>query len=169
MSEPVVSDSLPVLMGKVLAALPAIDKGKTAPSNMGGYAFRGIEQITAAVKPLFGQHGVFVLPVVVERVDSQRSVGQNKVMHCVDLTIDFVFHGPLGDTLTARCVGCGTDMGDKAPQKAVTAAWKSMLTVAFCIADEGMDSEAHSVPETQTGSDPGSSQAVKDAHAQDQG
>jgi hypothetical protein len=132
----------------VIRELPAIGKDSEAPSNMGGYKFRGIEAITAALKPLLGRHGVMMVPKVLERIPSERTVGTNKTMWVVDLLIEFTFTGALGDELVATMWGQGTDMGDKATQKAVTSAFKSMLAVVFCIADAGTDAEEHDVPET---------------------
>jgi hypothetical protein len=149
---PVQHDSVHVLMGQVLAKLPAIGKDDQAPANMGGYNFRGIEAITAALKPLLGRVGVFVVPETIDRVESTRMVGKDldRTMYVVDVHVRFTFYGPGGDNLIASAWGQGTDMGDKATQKAYTSAFKSMLAVAFCIADSATDSERHDVPETQT-------------------
>lgn len=139
---------LTVLMGRVLADVPAVGKNSQAPSNMGGYAFRGIEDVLAALKPAMARHGVFCIPDVIERLPTERPLGSGKVMFVVDLCIRWTFYGPLGDTLTSTCWGQGTDMGDKATQKAMTSAFKSMLMQAFVIGDAASDAEAHEVPET---------------------
>lgn len=137
------------LMGKVLDAIAPVGKNSQAPANMGGYAFRGIEDVLAAVKPAMGKYGVFCVPVVLERVLSERQVGQNKTMFVVDLHMEWTFYGPAGDSVVARCWGQGTDMGDKATQKAMTSAFKSVLMQTFAIGDSATDSERHSVPETE--------------------
>ena len=142
-------EALPVLMGRVLAELPAIGKDSKAPPNMGNYAFRGIEAILAALKPKMAAHGVFCLPKVLERVETERKLATNKTMYVVDLHIEWMFYGPAGDSLTADAWGQGTDMGDKATQKAATSAFKTMLGQAFCIGDSEADSERHDVPESE--------------------
>lgn len=139
---------LPVLMGRVLADVPAVGKNSQAPSNMGGYAFRGIEDVLAALKPAMARHGVFCIPDVIERLPTERPLGSGKVMFVVDLCIRWTFYGPAGDTLTSTCWGQGTDMGDKATQKAMTSAFKSMLMQTFVIGDAASDAEAHEVPDT---------------------
>jgi len=136
-------------MADVLADLPAIPKGEQAPGNMGGYRFRGIEQITAALSPLLAKHGVTMMPRVLQRIAGERPTGGGKVQHVVDLHVEFTFRGLLGDTVTGDMWGEGTDMGDKATQKAATAAWKSLLGPAFCISDPGTDAEAYDVPDTE--------------------
>lgn len=146
--------SLPVLMGRVLADIPAVGKNSKAPSNMGGYDFRGIEDVLAALKPAMARHGVFCIPNVKERVLGERPVSGNKTMFVVDLFIEWTFYGPAGDSLTATCWGQGTDMGDKSHQKAMTSGFKSMLMQTFCIGDAGSDAEAHSVPDTDHRQEP---------------
>ena len=135
-------------VASILADLGPIAKDGVAPGNMGGYKFRRVEDITAALKPLFAKYGVLCLPNVMQRVESQRATAKGGVMFCVDLEICFRFVGPQGDELAANVWGQGTDSGDKATQKAVTSAFKTMLSVVFCISDSESDAEAHDVPET---------------------
>lgn len=141
-------DALPVLMASVLGELPAIGKDDKAPSQMGGYAFRGIESITAALKPLLAKHGVFVVPTTTERIESSRQLKSGSYMWVIDVHVLWTFYGPAGDTIECSTWGQGTDMGDKATQKAYTSAFKSMLGQAFCIADSETDAERHQVPES---------------------
>lgn len=136
-------------MAAVLADLPPIGKNDKAPTSMGGYSFRGVEDITAALKPLLGKHGVFIVPRTIERRDGERAVGQSKTMFVVDLLIEFTFYGPAGDFVVASAWGQGTDMGDKSPQKSATSALKTVLGQVFCIADAATDSERHEVPEAE--------------------
>lgn len=135
-------------LAAVLDSLGPIAKDGTAPGNMGGYKFRRVEDITAALKPLFAKHGVLCLPSVMSRIESQRTTGKGGILYCVDLEICFRFVGPQGDELATNVWGQGTDSGDKATQKAVTSAFKTMLSVVFCISDSESDAEAHDVPET---------------------
>ncbi len=153
-AEPCTPAPLPVLMGRVLADVPAVGKNSQAPSNMGGYAFRGIEDVLAALKPAMARHGVFCIPDVIERLPTERTLQGGKVMFVVDLCIRWTFHGPAGDTLTSTCWGQGTDMGDKATQKAMTSGFKTMLCQTFCIGDAASDAEAHDVPDTHRDSTP---------------
>lgn len=133
-------------LAAVLSELPAIGKNRNAPGSMGGYAFRSIEDITAALKPLLAKHGLTVVPTIIDRRDSERSIGNNRIMFVTDLLIRFTFVADDGSTVEASMWGQGTDMGDKAPQKAVTAAFKSMLSVALCISDAESDAEQYDVP-----------------------
>ncbi len=132
----------------VFTAMPIIEKSGTAPGNMGGYSFRRVEDITAALKPLLAKQGVAIVPTILDRVSSERTTANNKSLWVEDLLIEFRFTDWQGETLVATMWGQGTDSGDKAVQKAVTSAFKSMLSVTFCITDQADDSEAHDVPES---------------------
>lgn len=119
-------------MAAVLAALPAIGKGGTAPASMGGYKFRGIEQVLDALNPILSEQGVYYTPRVIERV-----VGTDRgKMHVVNLHVEYTFHCADGSSVTASVWGEGSDTGDKSTQKAMTAAQKYMLFQVFAIATE---------------------------------
>jgi hypothetical protein len=144
----------------VLSDLPAIGKDSTAPTAMGGYKFRGIEAITGELKPLLAKHGVIMVPTVTERVESERKTSGGKALYCVDLKVRFTFYGVDNDenknfemqtrttSFDAEVWGQGTDSGDKATQKAMTSAFKSMLAITFCISDSENDAERHDVPDS---------------------
>lgn len=132
----------------VLSELPAIGKDQRAPQAMGGYAFRGIEDITAALKPLLAKHGVFMVPTVVERRDETRSTSGGKALYVADVLVRFTFHAGGDTSFSAEVWGQGTDSGDKAVQKAMTSAFKTMLSITFCISDSEYDAERHDVPDT---------------------
>ena len=137
------------LMSQAIRTVPAVGKNSQAPANMGGYRFRGVEDILTALKPIIANLGLFVVPTTLERIESERKLAGGKVQYVVDLHIQFTWYGPLGDTLIASTWGEGSDMGDKATQKAYTSAYKSMLSETFMLADAETDSERHEVPETQ--------------------
>jgi hypothetical protein len=141
-------------LAAVLADLPIIPKGGTAPQAMGGYAFRRVEDITGALKPLLAKYRIICVPTVLERIETERTTSSNKILFVVDLLIEFRFQGRDDDGVIARVWGQGTDSGDKATQKAVTSALKSMLTVLFCITDAGDDAELHNVDDSQPSNRP---------------
>lgn len=138
------------LLPRVLTKLGAIEKNGTAPASMGGYKFRRVEDVADAARNAFAELGIIMVPRTVERIDTVRLTSGNKNLYCCDLLVEFTFYGPAGDTIVGSVWGEGTDSGDKATQKAVTAALKSMLTPTFLITDSADDSEAHTVEETTT-------------------
>jgi hypothetical protein len=145
------TDTIHVLIGRVLRDLPAVGKGSTAPQGMGGYSFRGIDDTLNALNPILSKHGVFFIPLVEKRRDSDRQTGKGGTLWMVSLRVRYRFYGPAGDYLDAVVEGEGSDSGDKATQKALTAAMKYMLFQVFAISTKEvgeMDAERHNVPDS---------------------
>lgn len=139
-------------LGRVLAELPAI--GKTQQNREQGFAFRGIDDVLNALNPLLSKYGVFYVPDVLERVVNHRTTRSNTTMYEVNLHVRYTFYGPAGDSLAASGWGEGTDMGDKATNKAMTGAMKYVLFQVFAIATaeaSELDSDLHSPGETTAG------------------
>lgn len=130
----------------VIADLPAI--GKDSYNEQQGFAFRGIDAVVTALKPLLAKHGVILVPDVTERIYAQRPTRNGGVMHEVNLHITYRIYGPEGDCIMASGWGEGTDSGDKATNKAMTAAYKYVLFQLFAIADAAADGDAHTPAET---------------------
>jgi ERF superfamily protein len=136
-------------MVAILAELPAI--GKNQKNMQQNFMFRGHDDVLNALNPLLAKHGVFVVPQVLERIVGQRTTSKGSVMFEVNLCVEYVFYGLAGDYVRASAWGEGTDMGDKATNKAMTMAFKNVLNQAFAISTEEMiDSDAHT-PEHSVG------------------
>jgi hypothetical protein len=142
--------SIQVLLGKILAELPAI--GKNQENTQQGFRFRGHDDVMKELNPLLGKYGVVVVPNVRERLTSQRTTRQNTVMFEVNLLVGYTFYGPGGDSIVASVWGEGTDSGDKATNKAMTMAFKNVLAQVFAVStEEGRqyDADYQTVEETQ--------------------
>lgn len=120
------------LLGLILEELPAIGKNQQAPSAIGGYAFRGIEDVLTALNPLLSKYGVFPVPEVLG-VEHLPDRGKEHV--CV-VTVAYTFYGPAGDSVRAVGAGEGSDTRDKGMQKAMTSAFKYVLFQALAISTE---------------------------------
>ena len=109
-----------------------------------GYAYRGIDQICAAVQPLLGKHGVVIVPMgsIIEREMFDRNA---KPWVHVRVTFDWAIYGPGGkdDMLPACTFGEGDDNSDKGVNKATTAAYKNLLLRLLCIGDPDEDTDTH--------------------------
>lgn len=134
-------------LAAVVSAMPAI--GKTEENREQGYKFRGIESMTAAAGPLLGKHGVVIVPQVRERIYEERTTRNNRPMYVVHLRVRFRIYGPAGDYVTAEAWGEGTDMGDKATNKAMTGAFKYMLGQLLVIGDSASDADHTTPPEAR--------------------
>jgi len=140
--------ALTALVPKIMADIGVIGKGQKNTAQ--GYAFRGIDDVYNAVQPAFIKHGVFCVPQV-QNVDVQNTTtSKGKPAVRVVLTVKYIFHGPAGDTIEAVVVGEAMDSGDKAANKALSAAMKYAIWQTFCIPTAGaIDSEIDS-PEMGT-------------------
>ncbi len=135
-------------LNRILAELPAIGKNQRNPQQ--GFMFRGHDDILNALNPLLAKHGVIVVPDVLERVTSQRETSKGGVMYEVNLHVRYRFYGADGDYVEASTWGEGTDMGDKATNKAMTMAFKNALNQTFAISSaEFKDADAETPEETQ--------------------
>jgi hypothetical protein len=147
-------------MVAILGELPAI--GKDQENTQQNFHFRGHDDILNALNPLLAKHGVFIVPNVLERVVALRTTGNNKSMYEVNLHVEFTFYGLDGSSIVATTWGEGTDMGDKATNKAMTMAFKNVLNQSFSISSEEFtDADSESPEPTTAGGRPDPDAAKK--------
>lgn len=120
-------------------ARSGISKGRTA--NVGGgrsYTFRGIDDVYNAVGPLLAEHGLCILPRMISREVVERRSSNDTALFYVTLVAEFDFVAVADGSLhTVRTFGEAMDSGDKATNKAMSAAYKYALVETFCIPTEG--------------------------------
>ena len=129
----------------VLGKLPAI--GKNQRNKAQGFSYRGVDDVLNNINPLLAEHGVYFTPDVIERIAEERATKSGSVLYTVHLHVRYRIFGPAGDFVEASTWGEGTDTGDKATNKAMTAAMKYMLFQVFAISDEEMEDSDASAPE----------------------
>lgn len=104
------------------------------------YNYRGIDDVLNTLAPILARHGLMIIPDVqsstVEVVPTQKGGSQR----LATVVVDYKFYDRAGDTITHRAIGEAIDRGDKAVNKAMTAAYKYFLFQAFCIPVIGQDS-----------------------------
>jgi hypothetical protein len=126
----------------VMRDLPTIGRDGRAPEEHGGYAYRRIEQITAHASPLLARYGVVFVPEVrcIERRDV--TLARTTFTDTV-LTVRYRIFGPGGprDHIEATVVGIGRASSDKGGSKALTQAFKYVLTQVLCVADAKDDAD----------------------------
>jgi hypothetical protein len=147
----------------VTAELSKIGISKDSKNQSQGYAFRGIDQVYGALSPLLSKHGLCILPRVTDRQVIERQNRQGTALFYVTLTVEFDFVAAEdGSKHTVITVGEAMDSGDKASNKAMSAAYKYAAFQAFCIPTEGdndADSQTHEVAAATT--DPAVEAAVQ--------
>jgi hypothetical protein len=140
--------SAPAIIGaiaKVMAEVGVITKGrKNAAQN---YAFRGIDDVVAGVQEVMARNGVIVVPRVIERERDIVSTKSQGSMVSVRLLVEHTFMcAEDGSSVVCTMLGEAFDSGDKASNKAMSAALKYAITETFLIAtyEKDRDTEEHS-------------------------
>ena len=121
--------------------------GKEKRNQQQGFLYRGIDDVMNAFNPLLSEHGVFVVPEVLEmsREERQTSKGGNLIYSV--LRVKYTFYAADGSSVSAVVIGEGMDSGDKASNKAMAVAMKYAMFQVFCIPTEEMqDPDAQTPP-----------------------
>jgi ERF superfamily protein len=141
----------------ILRILPAIvgelsKKGipKAQYNEQQRYKFRGIDDVYGALAPLLAEHGITIVPSVTQRTCTERVTHSGSRLICVSLDVEYtVYCAEDGSSITLRVSGEAMDSGDKATNKAFSAAFKYAMIQLFCIPIAGEDADAVS-PESST-------------------
>ena len=129
-------------------AKTGISKDRTNTQGS-GYKFRGIDDVYNAIAPLLAEHGLCILPRMLARSCEDRltKAGGNLFYVTVEAEFDVV-SAKDGSKHTIRTFGEAMDSGDKATNKAMSAAYKYAAFQMFAIPTEGdndADSQTHEV------------------------
>ena len=130
-----------------------ISKDRRNTGQGGGYNFRGIDDVYNALSPLLAEKGLCILPRILTRESVERTSGAGKALFYITVEAEFDFVATAdGSKHTVRTFGEAMDSGDKATNKAMSAAYKYAAFQAFCIPTEGdndADAHTHSVEPKQ--------------------
>jgi len=110
-----------------------------------GYNFRGIDDVYNAIAPLLAKHSLCILPRVLTRECVERSSKSGGALFYVTVEVEFDFvSAEDGSKHTVKTFGEAMDSGDKATNKAMSAAYKYAAFQAFSIPTESdNDADAH--------------------------
>jgi hypothetical protein len=118
-------------------------------SQGSGYKFRGIDDVYNAISPLLAKHGLCILPRVLTRECVERSSKAGAALFYVTVEVEFDFVAAEdGSKHTVKTFGEAMDSGDKATNKAMSAAYKYAAFQAFSIpteSDNDADATTHVV------------------------
>lgn len=125
-------------IAEVMAELAKVGIGKNNKNASQGYKFRGIDDVYNALAPLLARTKLLILPRVLSRVVTERETKSGNALFYVVLDVEFdLVSGIDGSKHTIRVCGEAMDSGDKATNKAMSAAYKYACMEAFCIPTEG--------------------------------
>lgn len=128
-------------MSQVMSEIGSIGKSQT--NTIQGFKFRGIDQFVNALYPALTKHNVFMVPECVsenhELRDVVRSNGKTGTDKHVTIMMKYHFYAEDGSYITVGPIPAeGLDSGDKATNKALSAALKYALIQTFSIPTEDM-------------------------------
>jgi hypothetical protein len=137
-------------MADVMRDIPAVTKDQKNTAQ--GFKFRGIDQFINSLYPALTKHKVFMAPKCVssshELKDVTRSNGKHGVDKHVHLMMEYTFYAEDGSSVTVGPLPSeGLDSGDKATNKALSAALKYALIQTFSIPTEDMEEADFTSPE----------------------
>ena len=142
------------LIAAVSADIAKQGIAKDRNNALQGYKFRGIDDVYNALSPIMSAHGLVILPRILGRIVTERTTTKGGVLFYVTVEAEFDFVSSHdGSHHTVRTFGEAMDSGDKATNKAMSAAYKYAMFQAFCIPTEGdndADSSTHQVAARNT-------------------
>ena len=126
--------------------------GKNQKNTAQGFKFRGIDDMINALYPALVKHGVFMAPEVVKEEhvlqEVVRSSGKNGIDKHVHILVKYTFYAEDGSSVAVGPIAAeGLDSGDKATNKALSAALKYALIQTFSIPTEDMAEADSDSPE----------------------
>ena len=131
------------LIAAVSGELAQAGIGKTKKNEQQGYQFRGIDDVYNALAPVMSKHGLVMLPRMIERTVTERVTKSGSTLFYVLVNAEFDFVATSdGSTHTVCTYGEAMDSGDKATNKAMSAAYKYAAFQTFCIPTEAQDADA---------------------------
>lgn len=134
----------------VQTELASIGISKAKTNNQGaGYKFRGIDDVYNVLSSIMAKNGLCIIPRMLNRLCEERTSKSGGALFYVTVEAEFdLVSAEDGSKHTARTFGEAMDSGDKATNKAMSAAYKYMAFQTFAIPTEGdndADGNTHEV------------------------
>lgn len=133
-------------ISNVTAELARSGIGKTKRNTQQGFAYRGVDDVMQALAAALPKCGLVMLPRVTNRTERAAPSKSGGTIYTVILDVEWDLVSTVDGTLHTIVVqGESMDSGDKATNKALSAAYKYAAVLAFSIPLEGIeDADAHS-------------------------
>lgn len=121
-------------ISRVVAAFAEHGIGKNQKNEQQGFAYRGIDDVLNRMSQHLVDAQLVILPKVISRDVQERVNSRGNPLFYVTLTVEYTIASAIdGSTVTVVTVGEAMDSGDKATNKALSAAYKYMAFQAFAI------------------------------------
>lgn len=123
--------------------LAAIGISKDKKNAMQGYNFRGIDDVYNALAPILAKNKLCILPRVLARECVERTTAKGGAIFYVTVEAEYDLVSAVdGSKHTIKTYGEAMDSGDKATNKAMSAAYKYAAFQTFCIPVDAEDADA---------------------------
>ena len=144
-------------IAKVAGELAKVGISKDQQNKQQGFKFRGIDDVYNTLAPILSKNNLCIIPRVLSRTVSEKTTKSGGALFYINLDVEFDLVSSMdGSMHTARVSGEAMDSGDKATNKAMSAAYKYLCFQIFCIPTEGdndADSTTHEILSEQLTSD----------------
>jgi hypothetical protein len=141
-------------IGLVSNAMSRDGISKARKNTQQGYNFRGIDDVLNALSSALVEAGLVILPRCVEREVVERTTAKGNALFYVTRKVEFdLVCTEDGSKHTVCTYGEAMDSADKATNKAMSAAYKYLALLVFCIPTESTpdaDQETHEVAPKKT-------------------
>lgn len=156
--------------GKIIGIMGDLGAiGKDQVNAQQGFKFRGIDQFINAIHPLLVKHGLWIVPrclsSTVEFKEVTRQNGSKGTNKHVSVSMEYNFIGEEDQVVIGPFPGEAIDSGDKATNKALSAAYKYMCIQTFCIQTEDIVDADSESPELEPASSPAKKAGPKDGNS----
>lgn len=127
-----------IAISDVMADVAKEGISKSRSNTTQNYKFRGIDDVYNALAPILAKHKLVITPSCQSRSKEVVATKGGGSLFYVTVDMEFELASAVdGSTKTARMFGEAMDSGDKATNKAMSAAYKYMAMQEFCIPTEG--------------------------------
>jgi hypothetical protein len=131
----------PAVFGAIAGVMEDLAKAgieKASRNTQQGYNFRGIDDVYNALAPVLAKHRLIITPRCLDRQKEVVATAKGGTLFYVTVDMEFTLASAEdGSEITARMFGEAMDSGDKATNKAMSAAYKYMAMQTFCIPTQG--------------------------------
>lgn len=128
----------------VMAEIAREGISKDRKNEQQNYKFRGIDDVYNALAPILARNHLVITPKCLSRTKEVVTTAKGGTLFYVTVDMEFELASAIdGSTKVAQMFGEAMDSGDKATNKAMSAAYKYMAMQEFCIPTEG-DNDADS-------------------------
>lgn len=146
-SAPHVLQAIDCVTAEVARAGIAKDRRNSAQ----GYDFRGIDDVYNALAGIIAENHLVILPKCVSRTREAYTTAKGGNMFSVTVEVEYRFKSAVdgSEEVVGPFPGEAMDSGDKATNKAMSAAYKYMAMQTFCIPTKGdndADASTHVAP-----------------------